>query len=135
MTNVGQRALSEIETEFAAKSEYGIGALAEPEPFEPDAKESDVSEAKPVPFEISDEVKDLILRKMETDEELLEEAFFVKKISKEMTKKPDAERRRAEIKKNRKSRRRREEGIAKGAVIAAAGLGVFLAGRITKGGD
>ena len=135
MANVGQRALSEIETEFAAKSEYGIGALAEPEPFEPDAMESDASEAKPVPFEISDEVKDLILRKMETDEELLEEAFFVKKISKEMTKKPDAERRRAEIKKNRKSRRRREEGIAKGAVIAAAGLGVFLAGRITKGGD
>lgn len=155
MMNAGQRALFEIESEFASKPEYGIGILSEPEEVKP----------APVPLEISDDVKELLLRKMETDEELLEEAFFVKKVSKKMAEKQEDERRKAQMqrrameekkaqedirietispvypgkititKKDRRSRRRREEGMAKGAAIAAAGLGAFLAGRITKGGD
>ena len=180
MMNEGRRALSEIESEFASKPEYGIGILPEPEPAaaekrtpaaEPAAKmpavtkEEAETDPAPVPLEISDKVKDLLLRKMETDEELLEEAFFVKKVSKKMAEKQEDERRKAQMqrrameekkaqedirietispvypgkitltKKDRKSRRRREEGMAKGAAIAAAGLGAFLAGRITKGGD
>ncbi len=180
MMNEGRRALFEIESEFASKPEYGIGILPEPEPAaaekrtpaaEPAAKmpavtkEEAETDPAPVPLEISDKVKDLLLRKMETDEELLEEAFFVKKVSKKMAEKQEDERRKAQMqrrameekkaqedirietispvypgkitltKKDRKSRRRREEGMAKGAAIAAAGLGAFLAGRITKGGD
>lgn len=179
MMNAGRRALFEIESEFASKPEYGIGILSEPELSEselsePEPPESDAAQKvtpaeevtpAPVPFEISDDVRELILRKMETDEELLEEAFFVKKISKKMAEKQEDERRKAEAqrramvekkaaediriekitpvypgkitltKKDRKSRRRREEGMARGAAIAAAGLGAFLAGRITKGGD
>lgn len=135
----------------------------EPEVMEPETAASAAETAEPVPgpvpFEMSDNVKELLLRKMETDEELLEEAFFVKKISKKLAEKQEEERRRAEAqreedediriekiapvypgkititKKDRKSRRRREEGIARGAAIAAAGLGAFLAGRISKGGD
>ena len=180
MMNEGRRALFEIESEFASKPEYGIGILPEPEPAaaekrtpaaEPAAKmpavtkEEAETDPAPVPLEISDKVKDLLLRKMETDEELLEEAFFVKKVSKKMAEKQENERRKAQMqrrameekkaqedirietispvypgkitltKKDRRSRRRREEGMAKGAAIAAAGLGAFLAGRITKGGD
>lgn len=180
MMNEGRRALFEIESEFASKPEYGIGILPEPEPAaaekrtpaaEPAAKmpavtkEEAETDPAPVPLEISDKVKDLLLRKMETDEELLEEAFFVKKVSKKMAEKQEDERRKAQMqrrameekkaqedirietispvypgkitltKKDRRSRRRREEGMAKGAAIAAAGLGAFLAGRITKGGD
>lgn len=180
MMNEGRRALFEIESEFASKPEYGIGISPEPEPAaaekrtpaaEPAAKmpavtkEEAETDPAPVPLEISDKVKDLLLRKMETDEELLEEAFFVKKVSKKMAEKQEDERRKAQMqrrameekkaqedirietispvypgkitltKKDRKSRRRREEGMAKGAAIAAAGLGAFLAGRITKGGD
>lgn len=162
MMNAGQRALSEIESEFASKPEYGIGILAEQK--QPETAAENAAPA-PVPFEISDDVKELLLRKMETDEELLEEAFFVKKISKKMAEKQEEERRKTKTlgsvtaekkededirierispvypgkititKKDRRSRRRREEGIAKGAAIAAAGLGAFIAGRITKGGD
>lgn len=180
MMNEGRRALFEIESEFASKPEYGIGILPEPEPAaaekrtpaaEPAAKmpavtkEEAETDPAPVPLEISDKVKDLLLRKMETDEELLEEAFFVKKVSKKMAEKQEDERRKAQMqrrameekkaqedirietispvypgkitltKKDRRSRRRREEGMAKGVAIAAAGLGAFLAGRITKGGD
>lgn len=177
MMNAGRRALFEIESEFASKPKYGIGILPElpePELSEPEPPEPDVAEKvtpaeedvpAPVPLEISDDVRELILRKMETDEELLEEAFFVKKISKKMAEKQEDERRKAEAqrramvekkaaediriekitpvypgkitltKKDRKSRRRREEGMARGAAIVAAGLGAFLAGRITKGGD
>lgn len=179
MMNAGRRALFEIESEFASKPEYGIGILSEPELSEPELSEPEPPESDaaqkvtpaeevtpaPVPLEISDDVRELILRKMETDEELLEEAFFVKKISKKMAEKQEDERRKAEAqrramvekkaaediriekitpvypgkitltKKDRKSRRRREEGMARGAAIAAAGLGAFLAGRITKGGD
>lgn len=180
MMNEGRRALFEIESEFASKPEYGIGILPEPEPAAAEkrtpaaepavkmpavTKEEAETDPAPVPLEISDKVKDLLLRKMETDEELLEEAFFVKKVSKKMAEKQEDERRKAQMqrrameekkaqedirietispvypgkitltKKDRKSRRRREEGMAKGAAIAAAGLGAFLAGRITKGGD
>ena len=170
MTSAGRSALSEIESEFASGQEYGVEDMLEEEPFGPKpsepAKENAASAAEtaepvpgPVPFEMSDNVKELLLRKMETDEELLEEAFFVKKISKKLAEKQEEERRRAEAqreedediriekiapvypgkititKKDRKSRRRREEGIARGAAIAAAGLGAFLAGRISKGGD
>lgn len=166
--NAQGRALSEIESEFAAGFEYGQGARPVPEPMREEAEKSvteleplpamssaEEEEITPVPYEISESVKNLILRKMETDEELLEEAFFVKRISKRMSDKPDG----AAAKKregrsirteragrvqtgrpspsvrNRKSRRKREEGMAKAAVIAAAGLGAFIVGRVTKGGD
>lgn len=166
--NAQGQALSEIESEFAAGFEYGQGARPVPEPMREEAEKSvteleplpamssaEEEEITPVPYEISESVKNLILRKMETDEELLEEAFFVKRISKRMSDKPDG----AAAKKregrsirteragrvqtgrpspsvrNRKSRRKREEGMAKAAVIAAAGLGAFIVGRVTKGGD
>ncbi len=166
--NAQGQALSEIESEFAAGFEYGQGARPVPEPMREEAEKSvteleplpamssaEEEEITPVPYEISESVKILILRKMETDEELLEEAFFVKRISKRMSDKPDG----AAAKKregrsirteragrvqtgrpspsvrNRKSRRKREEGMAKAAVIAAAGLGAFIVGRVTKGGD
>lgn len=166
--NAQGRALSEIESEFAAGFEYGQGARPVPEPMREEAEKSvteleplpamssaEEEEITPVPYEISESVKNLILRKMETDEELLEEAFFVKRISKRMSDKPDG----AAAKKregrsirteragrvqtgrpspsvrNRKSRRKREEGMVKAAVIAAAGLGAFIVGRVTKGGD
>lgn len=166
--NAKRQALSEIESEFANGFEYGQGARPVSEPMREEAEKtvaesellSEMLSAKeeeitPVPFEISESVKDLILRKMETDEELLEEAFFVKRISKQMSDKPDG----AAAKKseggsirteragrvqtgrpgpsarNRKSRRRREEGMARAAAIAAAGLGAFIVGRVTKGGD
>lgn len=166
--NAQGQALSEIESEFAAGFEYGQGARPVPEPMREEAEKSvteleplpamssaEEEEITPVPYEISESVKNLILRKMETDEELLEEAFFVKRISKRMSDKPDG----AAAKKregrsirteragrvqtgrpspsvrNRKSRRKREEGMVKAAVIAAAGLGAFIVGRVTKGGD
>lgn len=166
--NAKRQALSEIESEFANGFEYGQGARPVSEPMREEAEKtvaesellSEMLSAKeeeitPVPFEISESVKDLILRKMETDEELLEEAFFVKRISKQMSDKPDG----AAAKKseggsirteragrvqtgrpgpsarNRKSRRKREEGMARAAAIAAAGLGAFIVGRVTKGGD
>ena len=166
--NAQGQALSEIESEFAAGFEYGQGARPVPEPMREEAEKSvteleplpamssaEEEEITPVPYEISESVKNLILRKMETDEELLEEAFFVKRTSKRMSAKPDG----AAAKKregrsirteragrvqtgrpspsvrNRKSRRKREEGMAKAAVIAAAGLGAFIVGRVTKGGD
>ena len=166
--NAQGQALSEIESEFAAGFEYGQGARPVPEPMREEAEKSvteleplpamssaEEEEITPVPYEISESVKNLILRKMETDEELLEEAFFVKRISKRMSDKPDgAEEKKREGRsirteragrvqtgrpspsvRNRKSRRKREEGMVKAAVIAAAGLGAFIVGRVTKGGD
>lgn len=109
---------------------------------------SNEQERGAVPLEISDTIKELLLRKMESDEELLEEAFFVKQISKQMAQKRDGAKKNVEEKnrpvypgrisivgKDRKSRRKREEGITKAAAIAAAGLGAFIVGRISKGGD
>lgn len=166
--NAQGQALSEIESEFAAGFEYGQGARPVPEPMREEAEKSvteleplpamssaEEEEITPVPYEISESVKNLILRKMETDEELLEEAFFVKRISKRMSDKPDGaaakKRESRSIRteragrvqtgrpspsvRNRKSRRKREEGMVKAAVIAAAGLGAFIVGRVTKGGD
>ena len=166
--NAQGQALSEIESEFAAGFEYGQGARPVPEPMREEAEKSvteleplpamssaEEEEITPVPYEISESVKNLILRKMETDEELLEEAFFVKRISKRMSDKPDgaaAKKRESRSTRteragrvqtgrpspsvrNRKSRRKREEGMVKAAVIAAAGLGAFIVGRVTKGGD
>lgn len=109
MMNAGRRALFEIESEFASKSEYGIGILPElpePELSEPEPPEPDVAE-KVTPAE------DIRIEKITP--------VYPGKIT--LTKK------------DRKSRRRREEGMARGAAIVAAGLGAFLAGRITKGGD
>lgn len=109
MMNAGRRALFEIESEFASKPEYGIGILPElpePELSEPEPPEPDVAE-KVTPAE------DIRIEKITP--------VYPGKIT--LTKK------------DRKSRRRREEGMARGAAIVAAGLGAFLAGRITKGGD
>lgn len=182
--NAGLRALSEIESEFAAKPESGIAARPAQAVEETEAKPAPAGdemearpvrkkiEAEPVPVEISESVRDLLLRKMETDEELLEEAFFVKQVSRKMAeKKREKERlerekenleRKARKKeaeenedkdiriekiapvypgkiritgKDRKSRRKWEEGVAKAAAVTVAGLGAFIAGRVSKGGD
>ncbi len=180
MMNAQQQALSEIESEFAAESGYEPETWFEDEPVEakpaagetaaPAAETESISETpedeeEPVSIEISDSVKELLLRKMESDEELLEEAFFVKKVSEKMAEKQSHTKKKAEKQssavserkadgdirierispvypgritiagKDRKSRRKRAEGRARAAVIAAAGLGAFIAGRISKGGD
>ncbi len=180
MMNAQQQALSEIESEFAAETGYESETWFEAEPVEPEPivkeaaepatetesiSETPENEEKPVPIEISDSVRELLLRKMESDEELLEEAFFVKKVSEKMAEKQSHTKKKAgkqssaiperkedgDIRierispvypgritiagKDRKSRRKRAEGRARAAAIAAAGLGAFIAGRISKGGD
>ena len=190
MMNAKLQALFEIESEFAAGSDYERngqlmaeqreGAIEEPVKEEcatPVAELEKIDkgilasaaevepEPEAVPLEISDEIKELLLRKMESDEELLEEAFFVQQISKQMAQKQHGAKRRTEKKrrassvqaedediriekispvypgritiagKDRKSRRKREEGMTKAVAIAAASLGAFIVGRISKGGD
>lgn len=156
---------SAAEPEPEPVPEMSVETKSEPEPVSEMSVEKE-PEAESVPVEISDDIKNLILRKMESEEELLEEAFFVRQISKKMAGEKQLNvQRRAEIPgnaavekregkdtrvkkadsvypskititgKDRKSRRKREEGVAKGAVLAAAGLGAFIAGRISKGGD
>lgn len=155
MKNAKLQALSEIESEFVDGYEYGRSLASLPEQA---ADKNEERKPAPVPVEISDDIKKLILRKMESEEELLEEAFFVKQISRQMAaeKQSNAQNRpqkkeRANVHagefhspyqgkititgKDRKSRRKREEGMVRGAAIAAAGLGAFIVGRISKGGD
>ncbi len=180
LMNAQQQALSEIESEFMAESGYEPETWfesepAEAEPFVEEAaasaaetesiSETPEDEEEPVPIEISDSVKELLLRKMESDEELLEEAFFVKKVSEKMAEKQSHTKKKAEKQsgvatgrkedrdirierispvypgritiagEDRRSRRKRAEGRARAAAIAAAGLGAFIVGRISKGGD
>ena len=156
MREEAEKSVTELEPLPAMSSVQALSPLPPqttlPLPAMSSAEEEEIT---PVPYEISESVKNLILRKMETDEELLEEAFFVKRISKRMSDKPDGaaakKRESRSIRteragrvqtgrpspsvRNRKSRRKREEGMVKAAVIAAAGLGAFIVGRVTKGGD
>ncbi len=128
-----------------------------PEPAAPEsdllvvtlAPESKVGSELPV--ELSDSAKELIHKKMDSKEDILEEAFFVRQIN--SIKKGDSAARAKSSQEGKtqtpsyqgkitvtskhdgKFRRKRDKDIARGVAIVATGLGIFLAGRASKGGD
>lgn len=104
-----------------------------------------------LPVELSDSAKELIHKKMDSKEDILEEAFFVRQIN--SIKKGDSAARTKSSQEGKtqtpsyqgkitvtskhdgKFRRKRDKDIARGVAIVATGLGIFLAGRASKGGD
>ena len=104
-----------------------------------------------LPVELSDSAKELIHKKMDSKEDILEEAFFVRQIN--SIKKGDSAARAKSSQEGKtqtpsyqgkitvtskhdgKFRRKRDKDIARGVAIVATGLGIFLAGRASKGGD